>query len=107
MSALFILASACLMFGGSVLAEEVEVKYWGIVDLRAYDCEDTASSFVHRVCYDTDELHLVVMLRDTYYAYCRVDQETVDSWLNTVSKGRFYNQNIRDDAVDGRFSCRE
>lgn len=86
-------------------AETVAVKYWGEADLSAYDCTDTESSFVHRVCYDAGEAHIVVMLRDTFYAYCNVDNETVAAWLAASSKGRFYNQQIKSDAVDGKFAC--
>ena len=63
------------------------------------------SSFVHRICYDADESHVVVLLRDTYYAYCEVDAPTVGAWLAADSKGRYYNQNIKSEAVEGRFAC--
>lgn len=88
------------------MAQDVEVKYWGTVDLATYECMDTVSSFVNKVCYDADKSHVVVMLRDTYYAYCKVDQATVDDWLNADSKGRFYNQNVKNSAVNGRFFCK-
>lgn len=100
------LVLSALLFVHSSPVAAVEVKYWGEVDLDAYECVDTVSSFVHRICYDEGEAHVVVMLRDTYYAYCNVDQSTVEDWLNSDSKGRFYNQNVKDSAVNGRFSCR-
>lgn len=87
------------------LAEQVAVKYWGDVDLAGYECASPESSLVHRVCYDEAAAHVVVLLGKTYYAYCRVDRDTVDAWLAAESKGRFYNQNIKNDAVNGQFAC--
>jgi hypothetical protein len=53
-------------------AETVDVRYFGVVDLASYECADiTRSSFVNRVCYDEAEQHMVVQLRETYYAYWR------------------------------------
>lgn len=95
-----------LMTVASAAAETVNVKYWGPVDLRTYQCTDTASSFVHRICYDESKAHVVVRLRNTYYPYCRVDRATASAWLASSSKGRFYNANIKGDAVKGRFDCR-
>ena len=89
-----------------VQAETVAVKYWGEANLDTYSCTDTLSSFVHRVCYDASAAHVVVLLKETYYAYCNVDPETVNEWLSADSKGRFYNQQIKDDATGGRFTCR-
>ena len=97
---------ASLMMTASAAAETIDVKYWGPVDLSSYECTDTASSFVHRVCYDENKAHIVVRLRNTYYPYCRVDRATVSAWLNSSSKGRFYNANIKSSAVNGRFDCR-
>jgi hypothetical protein len=86
-------------------ADTVDVRYWGSVDLDAYDCTDTVSSFVHRICYDQQALHLVVLLQDTWYPYCDIDPDTVAAWLNAESQGIFYNESIKNSAVDGRFSC--
>lgn len=99
------LALGSLLVAGPALAETVDVKYWGSADLASYECADTVSSFVHRICYDEAAEHVVVLLRNTYYAYCDVDAGTVAAWLEADSKGRFYNQNIKSDAVDGRFAC--
>lgn len=93
------------LFSSALSAETVDVRHWGLVDLAAYDCTETASSFVHQLCYSSEDEHLVVRLRDNYYAYCRVDQSTVSDWLMAPSKGRFYNQRIRSNAVGGLFSC--
>lgn len=86
-------------------AEGVNVKYWGTADLSTYDCQNTQSSFVHRICYDQTAAHVVVLLNQTYYAYCRVDPGTVSAWLAASSKGRFYNQRIKSGAVNGLFAC--
>jgi hypothetical protein len=82
-------------------AETVEVKYFGEVDLTSYECQDTVSSFVHRICFDDVAAHLVVRLNGTYYAYCRLDQETIAAWLAAESQGRFYNEFVK-----GRYSCK-
>ncbi|MDV2964656.1 KTSC domain-containing protein [Nitratireductor aquimarinus] len=103
---LFALFMTVLMMTASAAAETIDVKYWGAVDLRTYKCAETVSSFVHRICYDESKAHLVVRLRNTYYPYCRVDRAIVSAWLNSSSKGRFYNANIKSDAVAGRFDCR-
>ena len=62
---------------------------------------------MHRVCYQPIDLHIVVLLQRPYYAYCNVDAGTVAEWLAADSKGRFYNQRIKSDAVAGRFACRD
>jgi hypothetical protein len=104
MRSLIGIAIAALM-AMPVMAESVDVKYWGYADLSTYDCVDTESSFVNRICYEADESHVVVLLRSTYYAYCQVESETVADWISADSIGRFYNQNIKSNAVDGRYAC--
>jgi hypothetical protein len=83
-------------------AETVGVKYGEQVNLETFECHDTVSSFVNKVCYQSDARYVVVLLKATYYHYCEVDPLTVDNWLAAESKGRFYNANIR-----GRFDCRD
>ena len=95
-------AIAALLVAFPALAETVEVKYFGPVGLASYECDDTVSSFVHRICYDDAAAQVVVRLNGTYYAYCRMDEGTVAAWLAAESKGRFYNQFVK-----GRFSCAE
>lgn len=99
-------AIALVLLTGSAQAETVSVKYWGDVDLASYECTDTVSSFVNRVCYDQAAGHVVVLLKATYYAYCNVDPGTVEQWLAADSKGRFYNQEIKDSATGGTFTCK-
>lgn len=84
-----------------VLAETVNVKYQGLVDLEPFTCTDTVSSFVHRICYQSEQNYLVVLLDQTYYHYCRIPSQVVSQWLNADSKGRFYNGSIK-----GNFDCR-
>jgi len=94
---LFALATA----SAGALAESVFVKYQGPVDLQAFTCTDTVSSFVHRICYQPDQSYLVVLLGNTYYHYCRIPLQVVSQWLNADSKGHFYNGSIK-----GNFDCR-
>ncbi len=81
-------------------AETVFVKYHGNVSLDSFDCKNTISSFVNRICYDEQDDHVVVLLKSTYYHYCDVPSSIVDDWLSSYSKGRFYNSDIK-----GRFQC--
>jgi hypothetical protein len=82
-------------------AESVYVKYQGTVSLDNFNCTNTASSFVNRVCYKEQDNYVVVLLGNTYYHYCRVPGNTADDWLGASSKGRFYHANIK-----SRFDCR-
>lgn len=93
-----------LTFGllGAALAETVNVKYRGPVDLAPFQCESVSrSSFVTRVCYDRKERYMVIGLKGTYYHYCEIDPDTVAALSSADSMGRFYNSNIK-----GRFDCR-
>jgi hypothetical protein len=94
---LFALATA----SAGALAETVNVKYQGPVDLGPFICTDTESSFVHRICYQPEQSYLIILLDQTYYHYCRIPSQVVSQWLNADSKGRFYNGSIK-----GNFDCR-
>jgi hypothetical protein len=96
-AALLLALAACGQAG-----ETVEVKYHGKVSLQGFECTDTQSSFVHRICYAESDKYLLVQLKDTYYHYCRMPPRVVNAWLAAESKGGFYNANIK-----GRFGCRE
>jgi len=85
-----------------VIAESVYVKYRGSVDLNGFECSNTSSSFVHRICYQKQSKYLIVRLNNTYYHYCRLPQGTYNSWLSASSKGRYYNRNIK-----GNYDCRK
>ncbi len=87
---------------GAALAETVNVKYRGPVDLAPFQCESiNRSSLVTRVCYDRKEQYMVIGLQGTYYHYCEIDPGTVAALRGAESMGRFYNSNIK-----GRFDCR-
>lgn len=90
-----------LLFCATAHAESVNVKYRGYVDLDKFTCYYTASSFVNRICYQSENEYVIVLLKRTYYHYCRVSAPLVKQWLNASSKGRFYNAHIK-----GRYDCR-
>ena len=82
-------------------AETVFVKYSGAVNLDKFICNNTSSSFVHRICYQEKTQYLVVRLKQTYYHYCKISLGVVNQWINASSKGRFYGKHIR-----GNYDCR-
>ena len=82
-------------------SESIYVKYRGDVSLDGFDCRNTSSSFVNRVCYQDQDEYLIVLLGSTYYHYCKVPDITANRWLSSSSKGSFYNSSIK-----GRFDCR-
>ncbi len=87
---------------GAALAETVNVKYRGVVDLAPFQCESVnRSSLVTRVCYDRKEQYMVIGLQGTYYHYCEIDPSTVAALRGAESMGRYFNANIK-----GRFDCR-
>jgi hypothetical protein len=91
-----------LGMSGAALAETVNVKYRGVVDLAPFQCESVSrSSLVTRVCYDRKEQYMVIGLQGTYYHYCEIDPGTVAALRGAASMGRFYNSNIK-----GNFDCR-
>jgi hypothetical protein len=101
-AALMATAMACI-----AMAETVEVKYRSSVDLSHFECTDTVSSFVNRVCYDKQNVYMLILLKTTWYHYCDIDPSTVSNLLSAESKGRFYNAAIKDGATGGKFSCRD
>lgn len=106
MIALIVMALS-LPFQGRAYAEEVHVKYRGLVDLAPFVCEEvTRSSFIRRVCYDRNNQYMVILLNSTYYHYCEIDERTVRSLMQAVSMGKFFNTYILGDGTDGPFDCR-
>lgn len=97
-----VLTLGFLLFLTPMLAwsETVFAKYFGSVDLSEYRCLDTVSSFVNRICYNDENSTAVVLLKSTYYAYCRIPSNVVSGWINAPSKGRYYNNRIK-----GRYRC--
>jgi hypothetical protein len=88
-------------------SETIDVKYWGKLDLKTFECSDvTRSSVVRRVCYDRAQHFMVISLRGTYYPYCELPKAMLDSLMAAPSMGSFYNQNIRGSGADGPYDCR-
>ena len=95
-----------LLYSSPVLAETVDVKYRGPVDLKQFVCTDTKSSFVNRVCYDKKETYMLILLNRTWYHYCEIPERVVQTLLSADSKGRYYNANIKGTGNDGPYDCR-
>lgn len=84
----------------SAYAENINVKYLGTVNLSEYECSYVSSSLVNRVCFNDKNRKLVLLLKETYYAYCGVPSIVVQNLKNAPSIGRYYNENIK-----GNFNC--
>jgi hypothetical protein len=96
-----------LLIASLAMAETVDVKYHGAVDLKPFVCTDTPrSSFIQRVCYDKAQSYMLISLRGTYYHYCEFPQARFDAFVTASSMGQFYNQNIKGSGLDGLFDCR-
>lgn len=101
-AALLFLAFIC-----PAAAESVDVEYRGEVPLDTFDCTDTTrSSFINRVCFDSEQNYLVIQLDDTYYDYCEIPEDTINELLAAPSMGEFYNEFIKGDGNGGPFDCR-
>lgn len=91
-----VFAIATLALCLSALAESVEVKYRGPVNISSFNCPTLkASSFVNRVCYHQATGYMIVKLRDTYYHYCDVGPSLFKDFIDAPSLGRFYNNAIK------------
>ena len=102
------LAAASLVLGiglatqSFALAEDINVRYRGMVDLDYFECQDVArSGFIRRVCYDGANEYMLISLKGKFYHYCGIDSATVERLLSSSSKGQYFNAMIR-----GRFDCR-
>ena len=90
--AFIVLTLAC----STVDAQDVQVKYIGMVDLSSYQCRSiTRSSFIRHLCYDRASKKVVVQLNATRYQYCDVDRNTIREWLSASSMGQYYNHSIK------------
>ena len=99
---LIVIGLMLLILPSAALAEKVNVKYRGEVDLAPFACQTINQiSFVNRVCYDSVNSYMLIALKGTYYHYCAIDAATVNALLQANSIGTYYNQNIK-----GRFDCR-
>lgn len=89
------------------VAETIDVKYYGKLDLAPFACTDvTRSSFINRTCYDKANQFMVVQLKAVYYPYCEMPSATYQTFLDAPSMGKFYNANIKGTGSDGPFDCR-
>ena len=93
-----LLAAALAVAAGAADAERVYVKSRGEVDLAPFRCEALGrrSANVRRLCYDEQEKYVLVSLKGIWYHFCGVPPATVNSWKKAASKGRYYNDNIRE-----------
>jgi hypothetical protein len=79
-----------LLSASPALAETVDVKYRGPLDLAPFACTDVArSSFIRRVCFDKAKSYMVISLNGTYYHYCSIPTSTVEALMDADSMGRF------------------
>ena len=88
----------------SLSAEEIFVKYRGMVDVDNGHFTQLSlkpSSFINNMYFDSDNKYLLVQLNTTYYHYCSIPSQTINGWLNSPSLGRYYNKNVK-----GNFDCR-
>ena len=86
---------------GTALAERVYVKARGEVNLAPFKCQAIGRSpNVKRICYDEANHYVLVSLKGIWYHYCAVPPATISAWKQASSKGRFYNDNVRE-----KFDC--
>ncbi len=93
-----------ILISANVTAESIYVKYKGLVDVDNGHFSHLSlkySSFINNIYYDDDNKYLLVQLNNTFYHYCSIPNNTVNSWVNSSSLGRFYNANVK-----GNFDCR-
>lgn len=93
-----------ILFGAPAIAKQVYVKYRGVVEtnngyLSGYRLKD--SSLVQEILFDQNHNYLIVNLRGTYYHYCGIPKNIVNTWVSASSLGKFYRSYIR-----GNYDCR-
>jgi len=92
-----LVGSVLLLAAEAAIAERVYVKARGEVDLAPFRCETTSrSANVKRVCYDEREMYVLVSVKGIWYHYCGVPAATVTAWKKAPSKGRYFNESIRE-----------
>jgi len=90
-----------------IVSETVETGERRLVDLGTFECRDiTRSTVLQRVCYDPAQQDLIVAVGGTYDRYCGVTADMVERLLGAPSMGRFFNQNLKREAVSNRYDCR-
>lgn len=102
-NSILIIILACL-FASQVHAKQIYVKYRGPVDtdnghFHTYNLK--SSSLVYEIFYDRPNSYLLVNLKGTFYHYCSIPSNVVNSWVSAPSLGRFYLGNIK-----GNYDCR-
>lgn len=94
------------LISAPIVSETVDTGEHRLVDLETFECRDiTRSTVLQRVCYDRAQQDLIVAIGGTYDRYCGVTTDTVDGLLGAPSMGRFFNQNIKREAIPGRYEC--
>jgi len=59
------------------------------------------SSAIRKIGYDPDTMRMKITFKQgTTYLFCRVPQDLFDRFINSRSKGTFYNRYI-----EGRYHC--
>jgi hypothetical protein len=102
-----LLVTSSLIAGTWAAAETVDVKYYGLLDLKTLACtEITRSTLVNRVCYDKAQQFMVVQLNVTYYPYCEMPAAIFEAFLAAPSMGKYYNASIKGTGKVGPFDCR-
>ncbi|WP_431206627.1 KTSC domain-containing protein [Bradyrhizobium betae] len=90
-----------------IVSETVETGERRLIDLGTFECRDiTRSTVLQRVCYDPAQQDLIVAVGGTYDRYCGVTVDIVERLLGAPSMGRFFKQNLKREAVSGRYDCR-
>ena len=88
------------------VAESVDVRYLGSVNLKSYICQDiTRSSLIERVCYDEANRYMVVRRNAVHGQYCELPKEVVVAFLNAPSMGQYFKANIAGNDKSGPYDC--
>ena len=93
-----ILVVVSLAVAGSFasLAEEVEVKGRGTVDLEDFVCAvPRKQSMLNRFCYDEVARFLIVEINSNWYQHCGVSQKALYGLILTETVSSYYNTRIR------------
>jgi hypothetical protein len=93
-----------LLCASPVTTETVDVRGRGAVNLAPFACTDTPrSTVVQRVCYDAEQLHLLVNDGGVYSEYCRLPAATFEAFVVAPSMGQFFRQRIS--AMATKYAC--
>ena len=88
-------------------SETVDIRNRGAIDLATFECRDIhRSSLIQRVCYDQAQRTLIVGIKGSYDDYCKLPQQTFESFMTAPSMGQFFNANIRGSGPGARYDCR-